>query len=392
MKKTKYFIILLFVPLFIFISCGKEDDVAPQDDDIEDNQDEEEDDPEPEIVLEWANDFPQVRVGIQTADILLKTKSAVDVYYVFSNQELEVETAEDIVNIVESDVVENILLSGKESTSSNEDTLKFTVDGLEELTTYYAYSLISHPEKDSLQEEGFSAVVETSDRQGTYSFQSNVEEREVLYLAYQLEEGLKYPEKLQPAIIFMGGNGETANQGEINLIRNGSLPQYLDKGNDIEMYVFSPQHVKNNWNIHMINEMVDEALENYPIDPKRVYMTGISGGGFASWNYGVEYPERIAAMVPISGGGNSNKACELKDVPIWAFHNETDGIVSSNGSKNMVNAVNACPPEIEAELILFEDNGHNAWRRVYDQEHNDWNKTEVDPVNIYDWFLQFEKD
>ncbi|WP_340152605.1 hypothetical protein [uncultured Marivirga sp.] len=392
MKKTHYLIILLLLPIFIFISCGKEDDVTPKDDDIEDNQDEEEEDPEPEIVLEWATDFPQLRVGIRSADFLLKTKSAVDVYYIFSNQELDFESAEDLRNLVDSEVTENILLSGKRSTSSQDDTLKVTLDGLAELTTFYAYSLISHPEKDSLQEEGFSIEFETQERQGTHSFQSEEEEREVLYLAYQLEEGLKYPEKLQPAIIFMGGNGETANQGAINLIRNGSLPQFLDKGNDVPMYVFSPQHIKNNWNIHMINEMVDEAIENCPIDPKRVYMTGISGGGFASWNYGVEYPERIAAMVPISGGGNSNKACELKDVPIWAFHNETDGIVGSNGSKSMVNAVNACPPEIEAELILFEDNGHNAWRRVYDQEHNDWNKTTVDPVNIYDWFLQFEKD
>ncbi|WKV12898.1 hypothetical protein [Marivirga harenae] len=392
MKKTHYLIILLLLPIFIFISCGKEDDVTPKDDDIEDNQDEEEEDPEPEIVLEWATDFPQLRVGIRSADFLLKTKSAVDVYYIFSNQELDFESAEDLRNLVDSEVTENILLSGKRSTSSQDDTLKVTLDGLAELTTFYAYSLISHPEKDSLQEEGFSIEFETRERQGTHSFQSEEEEREVLYLAYQLEEGLKYPEKLQPAIIFMGGNGETANQGAINLIRNGSLPQFLDKGNDVPMYVFSPQHIKNNWNIHMINEMVDEAIENYPIDPKRIYMTGISGGGFASWNYGVEYPERIAAMVPISGGGNSNKACELKDVPIWAFHNDTDGIVGSNGSKSMVNAVNACPPEIEAELILFEDNGHNAWRRVYDQEHNDWNKTTVDPVNIYDWFLQFEKD
>lgn len=392
MKKLNYLFAFLFLSFFIFMSCGQEDDVAPQNDDVEDNDMEEDDEQEPEIVLEWADDFPQLRVGITSVDFLLKTESVVDVYYILSDQPLEIEQSEDIRNIVESETTENILLSGFESISSHEDTLKFSVDGLSPLTQYYAYSLISHPEKDSLQEEGYNAEFETNERQSVHSFQSDEEEREVLYLAYQLEEGLKYPEKLMPAIIFMGGNGETAKEGEINLIRNGSLPQYIDKGNDIPMYVFSPQHTKNNWNIHMINEMVDEALENYPIDPKRVYMTGISGGGFGAWNYGVEYADRIAAMVPISGGGNANKACELADVPIWAFHNQNDGIVNSNGSKNMVNAVNECAPEVEAELILFEDNGHNAWRRVFDAEHNDWSKTEVDPVNIYEWFLQFEKD
>ncbi|WP_296622238.1 hypothetical protein [Marivirga sp.] len=387
MKNPNILFSSLFLSSLIFISCMSKEEVLPQTE-----KNETSDDNKVEIILEWDDNFPQLRVGITTVDFLLKPKSAVDVYYVISEKELEIEEVEDIKNLVESGSEESILMRGIESIDSNQDTLKVLVNGLAPLTTYYAYSVLSHPEKDSLQNEEFEYKFETNDRQSVQSFQSEVENREVLYLAYQLEEGLKYPEKLKPAIIFMGGHGETANEGEINLIRNGSLPQFIDKGNDIPMYVFSPQHTKNNWNIHMINEMIDEALEKYPIDPKRVYMTGISGGGFAAWDYAIEYADRIAAMVPISGNGNSNKACELKELPIWAFHNENDGIVSSNGSINMVNALNDCPPEIEAELTLFEDNGHNAWRRVYNASHNDWNKTEVKPINIYDWFLQFEKD
>ncbi|WP_375579325.1 hypothetical protein ABWH96_20345 [Marivirga tractuosa] len=390
MQKVNYLFAFLILSFYILSSCTEKNDVSPQDNDIEETEKEEEQ--ETEIILDWADEFPQVRAGIRSADLLIKTKSTVKVYYILSEKDLEVEKAEDIKNLVDQETSEDVLLSGVESMNSTEDTLKVTYDGLSALKKYYVYSILAHPEKDSVRDETFVLEFETNDRQSVRSFESTEENREVLYLVYQLEEGLKYPEKLMPAVIFMGGNGETANQGEINLIRNGSLPQFIDKGNDIPMYVFSPQHIKNNWNIHMINEMVDEALENYPIDPKRVYMTGISGGGFAAWNYGVEYPDRLAAMVPISGGGNSNKACELKEVPIWAFHNENDGIVSSNGSKSMVNSLNECPPDVEAELILFEDNGHNAWRRVYDSGHNDWNKTEVEPVNIYEWFLQFQKD
>ncbi len=206
-------------------------------------------------------------------------------------------------------------------------------------------------------------------------------------------KGLKYPEKRHPAIFFMGGNGEKASQGEINLIRNGSLAQYIDKGNDVPMYVFSPQHIKNSWNTTLINELVTEALQKYPIDVKRLYFTGISGGGIATWNYATDFPDIPAAIIPISGDGRDNKACDIAGIPVWAFHNDPDGIVSTNGSKNMVNAINNCSPApaVTPTLTLFEDQGHNAWRRVYDSTHKDWEKTAEQPVDIYSWFLQYSK-
>jgi predicted peptidase len=209
-------------------------------------------------------------------------------------------------------------------------------------------------------------------------------------MMYRPEEVLKYPNKKYPICFFMGGNGEVAAQGQINLLRNGTITEYISNGNNVPMMVMSIQHIFNNWNSNLIDEGVTHALATYPVDTKKVYMTGISGGGFACWAYAIAHPEKLAAIVPISGGGNTGGACKMKDLSIWAFHNEVDGLVASSNSKNMINAINACPPTKEVKLTIFPDDGHDCWRRVYDQNHFDWTipgKNGIAKVNIYTWML-----
>ena len=118
------------------------------------------------------------------------------------------------------------------------------------------------------------------------------------------------------------------------------------------------------------------------------------GGGYGCWNYAIAFPEKLTTIVPISGGGNKNKACNLKPISIWAFHNETDGPVDVSNSINMINAVNACPPLKEVKLTIFPDEGHDCWRRVYDQNSPDWlkpGKSGIAKVDIYSWMLSKSK-
>ncbi len=336
----------------------------------------------------------QVREGAETIDLILSANGPKVVYYALFNAEPDDKSPEGIRgfglgNTLSPTVIRNGVVELTGEDGSDLDVV--TLENLDENTQYFAYLISENPLENTLQGNAESFEVKTVERQVVSQFQSSVESRQVLFLVYQHEESLKYPEAKHPAIIFLGGHGETASQGEINLIRNGSLPEYLDKGNDVPMMVFSPQHIRNNWNINMINEMVEEVKANYPVDPDRIYMTGISGGGIATWNFIAGFPNQIAAAIPISGNGNTNTACNMKDIPVWAFHNEPDGMVGTAGSVNMVNAINACDPPAQAKLTLFEDQGHNAWRRVYDPGHANWNLTEVAPVDIYSWFLEFSK-
>ncbi|GAB3342672.1 hypothetical protein GCM10027429_32550 [Marivirga atlantica] len=401
MKKS-YIILLLLFSFTLFYSCKEEDsDVEEIEEEIVDENEEEEEEQDTTYygVVNWESDFPQLRAGTATADFLLQTEEIANIYYLITSTEVNFNSDSLLVDISTStEEIDSItiLSKGLQEEINPSDTLKINLENLELGITYHAYAITQNPNDSTLQNSISVYNFSLTERQQIFTFTSEAESREVLYLGYQMDEGLKYPEKKYPAIFHMGGNGETADQGEINIIRNGSLAQYIDKGNDVPMYVFSPQHIRNNWNTAMINEMVEEALSQYPIDENRLYFSGMSGGGIATWNYATDYPDVPAAIIPISGDGRDNKACDIKDIPVWAFHNSSDGIVSPNGSINMINAIEACDPApaVDPLLTLFNDGGHNAWRRVYDPTHPDWDNKDsgVEPVDIYSWFLQYSKD
>ena len=191
-------------------------------------------------------------------------------------------------------------------------------------------------------------------------------------------------------IIFLGGLGEVAHGNKtINLIRNGSLPEYISKGNDVPMIVLSPQHVTQEWNVQMVEESINYAIKNYPIDENRVYLVGTSAGAFGGIDYAQSYPNRLAAIVPISGGGKNDEACKLKNMAVWAFHNQHDHIVSPGRSVTFIDALTNCGPSKEVKLQLFPDAGHNCWKRIFDPKHEDWAKTpNMERVDIYQWLLQ----
>ena len=119
--------------------------------------------------------------------------------------------------------------------------------------------------------------------------------------------------------------------------------------------------------------LLDDIESNYDVDRDRVYLTGLSMGGFASWTLGCFYPERFAAIAPICGGGDSFFVKSMKDVPVWAFHGAKDDVVPVERSKEMVGAVNAAGGN--AKLTVYPEAGHDSWTQSYDN-----------PA-LYEWFL-----
>lgn len=117
--------------------------------------------------------------------------------------------------------------------------------------------------------------------------------------------------------------------------------------------------------------LLAHLLARTPADPDRVYVTGLSLGGYGTWAFGAAYPDRVAAIAPISGAGAPATACALKATPIWSFHGALDDIVEPGGDIAMVESVNACGGA--ARLTLYPDLGHDAWTRTYDNpEFYDW--------------------
>lgn len=116
---------------------------------------------------------------------------------------------------------------------------------------------------------------------------------------------------------------------------------------------------------------IDDVLANFPIDPRRLYLTGLSMGGYGSWDLGTRAAERWAAVVPICGGGDELYADRLASVPVWAWHGDADDVVPVSRSRVMIEAIRRAggkPRYTELAGV-----GHDSWTPAYNsRELLDW--------------------
>lgn len=338
----------------------------------------------------WESGFPTVKHGATSVDLNLKAKESANFSIFLTTDSISGTTSDSFAKSILQQagpdliVVDTAINGGKD--------LSLTINGLRESSKYYLY--VTDDPKQSSGKLLKTLTFTTAVRQDTSNFYSDAENRTVDFLLYKPEEVLKYPDKEYPVIFFLGGLGERAtDEKRINLIQNGLLPEYIWKGNDVPMMVMSIQHIHSNWNNDMIEEAMSYAFKEFPIDRKRVYLVGTSAGAFGAWRFAEEWPEKLTAMAVFSGGGNPQNACELKQLPIYAFHNKVDELVDSKLSKEMVDAVNRCSSRETALLQIFPDEGHDAWRRVFDHNHPDWSKSpDVEKINIFEWLLSHQRE
>ena len=175
-----------------------------------------------------------------------------------------------------------------------------------------------------------------------------------------------------PLILFLHGSAENGTDPE-QVAANG-LPQLLAGDVHFPFMVLSPQAPDGvvwwGTELDQVHALLDQIQANYAVDPKRVYLTGISMGGFGAWAMAIQYPQRFAALVPIAGGWNSENdsipgnICVLKDLPIWVFHGEQDDIVLPQKSQLMVDALAKCGSDVK--FTLYPGADHRAsWALAY---------------------------
>ncbi len=207
--------------------------------------------------------------------------------------------------------------------------------------------------------------------------------------------------KAYPVIIYLHGANETGNGtteldkvskwGPLKAVNEGNELCFTVNGKSRCFIVIAPQTTDSViWDLDLIDEAVDQALENYRVDKKLVFLTGFSTGGTGAWRYAYSdfnKPNRLTAIAPVSGRGDSTKLCYLadKDIAVWAFHGAKDNLFSKDSTINKVNALNRCvpAPDPEAKITLYPDGGHNAstWTKVYDITHT------YQSPNLFEWFL-----
>lgn len=116
---------------------------------------------------------------------------------------------------------------------------------------------------------------------------------------------------------------------------------------------------------------LDAVIKTEPVDPDRIYLTGLSMGGYGSWDLAARMPARFAALIPICGGGDETTGPKLAKLPIWCFHGAADEVVPVVRSRSMVDAVKAAGGDVK--YTEFETVRHNSWTPAYrDPATLDW--------------------
>jgi predicted peptidase len=200
------------------------------------------------------------------------------------------------------------------------------------------------------------------------------------------------PGKTYPLVLFLHGSGERGDDNSAQLKHGvGAIVAGTRKAGD-PVFLIAPQCPEGRWwsagkpgnrslaeagaadpLMDAILALVEQTTRQHPVDPKRFYVTGLSMGGFGTWDLLTRIPEKIAAAVPVCGGGDPATVTRFKDVPIWAFHGGADPVVPVSATQDMVSAL--------------EKAGGNPKVTIYpDVEHDSWTRTYEDPLVIR-WIL-----
>jgi len=179
-----------------------------------------------------------------------------------------------------------------------------------------------------------------------------------------------------PMMLFLHGAGERGDN--LDIVKKHGPPKLIDGGKQFLFIVVSPQCPKGqNWEPFKLSLLIDEIVENHKVDQDRIYVTGLSMGGFGTWALAAHSPNRFAAIVPICGGGDPQWAKRFAHIPAWVFHGAKDPTVPFERSKQMVEAL--------------KKNGGDPKFTIYPEaRHDSWTETYSNP-KLYEWLLQQER-
>jgi predicted peptidase len=224
------------------------------------------------------------------------------------------------------------------------------------------------------------------------SQQSYVFEREVvktLRLGYWLYLPAGYDVRSDakwPLVLFLHGAGERGDN--LDQVKRNGPPKLVDEGRAFPFILVSPQCPADSWwteELEALQALLDEIIAGHAVDETRLYLTGLSMGGYGTWAWAFRSPQRFAAAAPICGGApiffrSPAGAQRLRQtghpilkLPIWAFHGQDDPVVPVSESELPIRNLQEAGGDVR--LTLYAGVGHNSWERAY-----------ADP-QLFDWLL-----
>lgn len=180
-----------------------------------------------------------------------------------------------------------------------------------------------------------------------------------------------------PVVLFL--HGRSLSGGALTRVQRYGLMYSMDLGRvSLPAIVVAP-HSQGGWNPDKLIEVIDFVVENYCADPDRVYVCGMSMGGYGTLDLAGKYPDRIAAAVAICGGGTEKYACGLTKVPLWIQHGTKDQIVPMSESRKIAQAIKSCDETANLTLTLIEGGSHGSVERLFHK------------YEMYNWMFQHRK-
>ncbi len=185
-------------------------------------------------------------------------------------------------------------------------------------------------------------------------------------------------ENKQPVFVFL--HGRSLCGSNIERVKRYGMLYAMQRGHKVPGFVIAPQ-TQGAWNAHKVMEVVDYVLQNNPsADASRVYVCGMSLGGYGTMEVVGKYPDRIAAAVGLCGGGATSDASNWAKVPIRLYHGTADRAVPISESRKIYKAVKAVNSDADIELFEMKGASHGRPERLFHQSE------------IYDWMLQYSKE
>jgi predicted peptidase len=191
------------------------------------------------------------------------------------------------------------------------------------------------------------------------------------YLVH-LPEGYAKSKKAWPLILFLHGSGERGK--DLEMVKVHGVAKIVESDPKFPFIAVSPQCPADEWwATDVLTGLLDTIEKKYRVDKSRIYLTGLSMGGYGTWELAFAQPKRFAAIAPVCGGGNPHLTWWLKDIPTWVFHGAKDTAVPLEESERMVKALKHHKADVK--LTVYPEAGHDSWTETY-----------ANP-KLYEWFL-----
>ena len=186
-----------------------------------------------------------------------------------------------------------------------------------------------------------------------------------IYYLINIPDSVK-GQKNVPLLIFLHGAGERGRDYE--KIKVHGVPKYIENG------TFSPDCITVCpqcpnpfiWNnlTSLLKDFIENIIEEYSIDRSRIAMTGLSMGGYGTWEMAMLYPDLFKKIAPVCGGGTSWRA-DLIKAQVWTFHGDKDSIVPFENTLMMAEALKKAGKKVD--FTVFHNVDHNSWEPAYEK-------------------------